>query len=1519
MTENLGSGVSRVLDPAGTSYLEVVWQEGKPPLDSELNLIQAIDKEWRRIMVLRGTPSGWLGNETNNATDFITNANWSNWLRYGRQRTGESKAIMWAVVNGWLVPVTATRTGTPPGSPDDVDTWNVLALDPPPSNAGDARVDFAFLEVWLARVPPNPSSLNKPSVSAIYRYGNVEGGNSFLPDDLQDPQIGFETTERVQLQYRVRIAKGLVGLTSNPDGFDPTVVFGQGGAASATSYTFSNMRQTLGDPGLWRAGDGTANALGTVDGYTYAIPLAGIFRRNSISWNGDPNQNLNGGFNRNPLAVDRTGILTFSTVPTLAVDLSATATSATLVSATGIPLPTTPASPVLIKIGDELLTYTAVTGTTLGGLTRAQNGTRGDLHRAGSTIQLISGRPDGLFSDQIATTDVLDLRHVVNPNGFDYAALLQSNVDKLLRGTLRSNWKRSGSGPQGPFVFYQDKLSSTTPALGVTKLDAPDGIRQVFSDAATMQTVDCVITPTGTIAPAVVSTTGFSLGIQVTQTVQAVSGQFNATDTFSFPVASLKTGVSGGDADQIRWVNDGLPHAVVLRIDGQTAPLPPSSYSVTPANPGPNDNLVVTLLSGFPSMITGQNLYITLNCMYGAGRGLSRRANSLHNITFVQPSTELLLTPSGVPATNFPVMTSWAPLWSKYRNNTYKRNVPATSPSYADLGSKTIIVSPFRRIIWPTSATTIDGSAANPNVLTPITSGTAGTSNNTTTFTDTSASFIVAGVTAGMTLVIPPPPGAPPAPPAVHVILSVGATTLTVDNAIPTGTGPYSVTAPTLASNQGSTSGTTLTDLSVDFVAAGVTAGMAVIVLNGPQPGRYTVQIGSSVNTTTISLDRSIPTTSGLSYFIQAAQGLMPVNASNGITPKWLTTDPLLLFSGSTDTTSTGFVNTKNIYATLPRTFVPNWGEVNVPILQADGSTFNEGINFMFLSNKGSSPTAGDSDFVAYSSYSGATAFTWASFTTTNFAAAPATYNGLVSISGGVNLAGMQFFNDPRGLGRLGLQLPPFYGIARLFAVYEAGDYFINRSAYNGSDRAKLVSGGATNLLRQNVSTPTFWIETDVDGDSTFILNADAIDISRSTLNPISSFASGNYVIEASIFGFDRGSFDVSKEFRAVLSRTRTEALSPTTRYGGGGNVGASISGPTSVLPGPATPTDSILVNYSRTPYQGDAFGSQTNYTDINQYLGPIQTATAFQLVSTGLTESSLTRPNQKAVEVLATVGFATTLGTGRFSGDTASPSSVDFRNVGYENPAVYPPASAIVARPTVLVGALASDTLEVGTQYLGATERLPMGALFRDKDFRGGSLGLGDGTAAPLVYLNDQGEGAFHSNITSNSAYEQTEVALDTASTGTGAPGDLLVQVDGEPSNYSLLVNFRVNRGGSAFMASGAHPGGEVGVDQSAVTAPAGHTNVVQGRAFLVRNAVTTVGASEVNAGDELMMLVITNVQQLKDTNPHPGVVLIGTNGSSEGYSAADLYRIEGHPLSNDHVRLDTNPSTIALSKRVA
>ena len=1443
MTSNFGPGVSRVLEADGTQYTTAIWQQGKPPTDAALNLMQQLAVGAVQQAVLRGVPSGFLGNETNPQADYLTNASWSNFYQFGPQRTGELAAILYANVNGWLIPVTGTRTGTPPGSPDNVRTTNIIALDPPPSNSGDFRIDFAFLEVWQARIQPNPSITNKPSASAIYKYGNVEGGASFLADDLIDPTLGFETEQRVQLQYRIRVVKGLVGLASNPDGFDPVVVKAQGAAAAPTAYTFTNMRQALGDPGLWRAGDGTQNSLGTVDGYTYAIPISVIFRRNSVVWNGNPSQNLNGGFNRNPTAVDRFGVKTFSTVPTLAADISDLATTATLVSVSNLPMPLTPATPVTIQIGDEIMTYSSITGTTVNGLVRAQNGTLAEAHKSGSTIKVLSGRPDGLYSDQIANSDILDLRHLVNPNGMDYSALLKSNLDRLLRGQLRANWKRSGGGPQGSFVHYQDAIQSAAVSLGVTQLDAPDNIRMVFSDAATIQPVELEVKPFASpyAGPGQAINVTWSLNLTVNTTLQTVGQQFTAGDVIVVPVNQLKNGLQAGATDQIRWLNDGVVGALQLRLDGETGDLPSTMYTVTPAVPGPNDDLTITLGGTFPAQLSTtaspRLLHIRAHIVYGAGRGLSRRPDSLHSISYVNPSADLLIQQAGIPLSNKGSRVSWAPLWSKYRSGVFNNALPSTAEMYCDLGSKTVIATPFRRVNFTQGLLTIDGDAANPHPTAKAGSATSGTTSGA------NSSVLLVPVTG------------------------------------------------------------TSADLD------------ALVIPSGPGAGRYTIVAGGVVPNVSITVDRPIRANTGVAvtFTVHTAQGCMPAFTKTGAA-KWGATDPLGLFCS----VGAGDLSYNSIYVSLPRHLVPGWGELHVPLLHTDTSAFSQGLNYITNSGTAGAGTHADSDknFVNYKPNA---SITYAGFSTIDLnTLLPSIYNDDFNYAGN-NFAGIRQFTDTRGLGRQGLELPPFYGVARLFAVYEAADYLAAGSGFDAGSRTP-TGGGATNLLRQSMpqgAGPSFWVEIDDDGDSTFILNANAIDITKSP-NPIANFGAGSYVIEASVFGFDRGTFDLGSEARLVMTRpgadswtnVGTGTVSLVTR---GNNINKLVAGPSAIIPGPAEPSDQILVNYSRTPYMGDPWGSQTNYADIPYAPGPLTSGNAYQIDSTDLDPAALTRPNQKVLEVLAATSFSTDLGTGRYAAD-ATTTTLDFKDVGYEDPTVYPPTSGIEERPLVLPNTfVAGDVTNIGTEYLGCTERLPLGALFRDKDFRGQVF---SSLPSPLVYSDQVGAGPSTSVAPSHSDV-QDEVLLNTASSGVGSPGDLLVHVDGEQGNYNLLTNFRVTRGGSVFTASGSNPGGTVALQNQASLAQTNHVNVLQGRALLVRNMVTNVGATEVSAGDEMMLLILTTVQRPTVGVSSPSVLLIGTNGTGEGYSAADLYRIEGHPLVRNNVRVNLDPATIPLAKR--
>jgi hypothetical protein len=268
------------------------------------------------------------------------------------------------------------------------------------------------------------------------------------------------------------------------------------------------MRTELGDPGLWRAGDGNyENDLGTVDGYSYAVPIGAIFRRNSstfvaVNTSGNPNQN--GAFDRNPsanlLANPREGAKTLST-PTLYRDLDPDTVGVVQVNNlidsgfddTQIGLANT-----FMLIDGEIVGISAVDISVSPPTVTVPTGGRGrgpsspSRHAAGTEIHFYTVRPDGFFADQISEDDLLDLRRGVNFGDWDYGRLLLHNLTSALQGTLKSTWKQAGAGEtEGVTVTEVDYLHANG-ALTVPNhteaLDGPDGIRTAFSDAPVLQT-----------------------------------------------------------------------------------------------------------------------------------------------------------------------------------------------------------------------------------------------------------------------------------------------------------------------------------------------------------------------------------------------------------------------------------------------------------------------------------------------------------------------------------------------------------------------------------------------------------------------------------------------------------------------------------------------------------------------------------------------------------------------------------------------------------------------------------------------------------------------------------------------------------------------------------------------------------------------------------------------------------------------------------------------------------------------
>jgi len=289
MALDYGSQVSRTLQPDDRNFLDVVWDKGKPPLDSELTLMSDIrDVQSRRANIK--LQSGVLNFRLSGFDELYKG---TTDIVFPSAFLGENEFIIQnfrAIVNGWVLDLIDSSVE---GGNFTTDGWISVEMPTPP--AAGQRQDLIFLEVYRVLIRPN-STVNKPAVDKIYKYGNTQYRGTQLTDDMEDPSVGVETTQRVQLQFRLRTVSG-VNFTNYPEGVDDPTVKARGPNTGDTSYTYTNQGSTSNDHGLFRAGNGDSTSrsvLGTVDGYIYAIPVLGVHRRNSTAYNVHTNPNGSG-------------------------------------------------------------------------------------------------------------------------------------------------------------------------------------------------------------------------------------------------------------------------------------------------------------------------------------------------------------------------------------------------------------------------------------------------------------------------------------------------------------------------------------------------------------------------------------------------------------------------------------------------------------------------------------------------------------------------------------------------------------------------------------------------------------------------------------------------------------------------------------------------------------------------------------------------------------------------------------------------------------------------------------------------------------------------------------------------------------------------------------------------------------------------------------------------------------------------------------------------------------------------
>lgn len=1442
-TNPFGSGVSRYITDRDRQYSSVIFQASKPPLDSELNLISLIDLESKAEEVRSRVPSGWLMNELNPRGDFKTSQNYSNYFYLGRESNGEVRNINWAVVNGWLIPVAATRTGNPPLAPNDVDYWNKILLNPPPNGVGGNVPEFVFLEVWLQRIdvdPPPPSTTKapgKPLRGFIYRFGNVESGTSYLPDELVDPDINYETTKRVQIQYRVRVVQN-VGLSNHPEGFDPTMVFAQGALAEPSIIPFSNMRRELGDAGLWRAGTGDSATFGTADGFVYAIPLCAVWRRNSATFSPS---NLAGAFNRNSLANTRNDTFTYSAGISLPAALSDTASSFTLTSISGTVLARMGNfSEAFFKIDEEIVAVSSVvmvspTNYTVN-IVRGVLGSTPRSHVSGSTLQFITTRPDGLFSDQIASTDILDLRHSV-ADKFDYDSILKTNIVELLKGNLRSTWKSYGAAAsQGAVVLYGDRITDATSNAGLSKLDAPDGLRRTWSDSIVTQhfaipiRVPTVSDPLNVSLSATLQVAPYQAVIQwsssgsATRNVGILPYWWNG-DTIRV-LKSQFTNVSGILSDQFRFM---LPteyeNAVLVRFDGMTsdpnggAPSDPATTSPTASNPNiaytgkrilkPGDGLTVTedpitgdLLIQLSANAVGTSLsewtdalqtittasdaerlpmWVEFTVVYGAGRGLSHKPDYIHSAIYDgnPPATSRSLLRQGQNNANpmIPVSVVDSPYVQTGNDRTYAK----TSEVMVDAGSKSIYVAPY--------------------------------------------------------------------------------TYQTIPN---------------------------------------------TIIRDGSTNNWYYDP--------------------GLLY-----QGLMPqydIDHNSIVHP---VVDPLNLFKNLAPSQQ---------YVEIPLDLLPKPGLHYVPIVPTTAASltfFSSGINFILSAQQGtvSASSVYNPNLVSYPAHPGYYICTPTALET--YGTTPA--GGPYSVFG--EKVTVTKISSSNGTPFTGIRFPPYYGPARITGIYERTtspvQYEPTATPFNADREYVNPAGSSVNLLKDSFDGPTFLLDVDENNDLTFILNSEVIDYTRASAG--STFSNREYMIECVLFGFDRGFLQTNGR---MICTNATGAFSPTATENqfteNAGGIG--IITPAPLASGGST--NQLTLYYSRSPYQGNPFGSQYGFGDDPQRVGPLTTGQANQIFSNPLGPvNTLTLPNKTGLEVLSALSFTTDLGTGRLSGSNPIPllnqteaplnppdyagtridmyRRLSLNRVGYEDWVTpkFPVDPSTITDPLEIKTYALSEVYDndVHPEFAGCVVQLPLGAYFRDKDFIGKTLyqsrASNNNASIPVGALSFM---PYEAPITKGaqgvSTWEGTEFVCGNASNTTGVGSEAIVRVDGidnrqGSASFTSVTTFKTARGAAAYSATGPWPGGVISsrFPKSRPNSEVGA--VLNVSAFLVRSSPETVSGIEVHPGNELQMLVVTHAvpAYFRDNE-----ILHSASGLNEGYTAVERYRLLGKPLEKRRASVDLN-----------
>lgn len=1334
MADNYDDGVSRVLTLLNRQFTNVIWQAGKPPLDSELNLVGQVSAESLAETLKSVAHSGFLLDPLRTEEDFFFYENAVNYFEMGREPSSssdEAKPLI-ALVNGWVIPVVGFGTSTGKA--------NAIELPSPPASGSETHL--VFLEVWKAVLDADTDS-NRPSDTTIYPHGNTGFTAFSYEDEMIDPALGFSTTKRVQVQYRIRTQGTGIDIISYPEGLGSAEVFAQGTQASPVEgYPFASVSN---DAGLYRAGSGNTasqTALGTVDGYVYALPICAVFRRNSgeyqaVSVGGTPNHN--GASAR--VTEEMSGFLT-----NITLDAPITPSQVGVVAVSGLVGSGIEDSGLLASgerfliLGEgqnlEIISISEVsTGDgTITILSRGRAGTEAKNHPAGEAILAYNTRPDGAFADQIVREDIVDLRHAVSLGDWDYQRLLSGAVSSLLNNGLRTTFKQAGVGSNSVGAIVNEVTSLSGDTLTHTnQVDHPDGIRQIWSDAAVMQTDVTMLVDFGVALDASNFASNLDAGLIDTWTIGA---KFDPRGFFpdslyrirsgaciffsvggSTGLLGARLGFSGSDNKQVRFV--------APREKPNFAPFKVRYMGHNRANLV-GDTSTQGLYISPTEASNFEEPFIVLGgakATYG-GRTASLTTGHLRNLKAVDPETlgeTLIWAVNTGSNTNtlfttevFDDGTTIQDLITNYGKNPYGTTSEVYLVCYGSggyaynngafriVGNSTGVYQDVLQygsggfqgtsgategVVWEG-----EGNATFWLYLTRIgdqpeepfaTQGDTMTFEVRTQYLDTrdeSNAIVFTAIDA-----IPDFPG-------------FGDTTSTGNLLIST-TLQYSAGRGGTARVLDKIDALSIRDASNEYLRNAPSTMDSDAVVDMPIPN----------GETPLPITHHISTWSGLQrageYIGQSEHdGLVETESFFDLGSKTLVLRPyrshgVKFFShdlgssalgnatytdGLTTKLEPGVYTNTGFVLEVPHEVMPSFGRQDIPYHTKTGASdpYMEGVNHLFLSQRTTSNgifkiIGGESD--------GATGGVYPYL----FGTGPiGTYgekvtNPFPDISQSCFVAEkvvISYSTKEFGDTHHGIKLPPHYGIARLMGVYEAAEFNSKapkaaRGAHQ-TDRETPITNGPTNLLRKDNSLyPIHILEnggqeaTGELGSHTYVVMEHAIDITRAeSYIAGDTFTTFNYVVECEVFIFSLG-FISHNNF--VLPRV----------YGGDG---ALTGTPTSLdnirmsVPSAIPATDSVYVSGTRTVYQGDPYhtigGASPDISDSPFRYGLIPSSSAYKLATPRgqlLEDGSLAVEvvNRRSLEVLASLDFYTTLGTGSIGGTLIENSLNDVGYVRYHNP----------------------------------------------------------------------------------------------------------------------------------------------------------------------------------------------------------------------------------------------------------